>query len=150
MTTNTKHQALMSRKRKNRMSSILDTYTIYSPIETTKKRLFVSVTSYGIIFSTNTVKALKNTSRVDVYFNTEKKQMALKSNNATCQWNFIPNKSNKYVRWNNYKLKNTMESIAGFELDGNRYQGRYYRDENIIIFDFNKSKPVRTRRSNKS
>ena len=132
------------------MSSILDTYTIYSPIETSKERLFVSVTSYGIIFSTNTVKALKNPSRVDVYFNTEKKQMALKPNNATGQWNFIPNKGNKYVRWNNYKLKNTMESIAGFELDGNRYQGRYYRDENIIIFDFNKSKPVRTRRSNKS
>lgn len=132
------------------MSSILDTYTIYSPIETSKERLFVSVTSYGIIFSTNTVKALKNPSRVDVYFNAEKKQMALKPNNATGQWNFIPNKSNKYVRWNNYKLKNTMESIAGFELDGNRYQGRYYRDENIIIFDFNKSKPVRTRRSNKS
>ncbi len=132
------------------MSSILDTYTIYSPIETSKERLFVSVTSYGIIFSTNTVKALKNPSRVDVYFNAEKKQMALKPNNATVQWNFIPNKGNKYVRWNNYKLKNTMESIAGFELDGNRYQGRYYRDENIIIFDFNKSKPVRTRRSNKS
>ena len=129
------------------MSSILDTYTIYSPIETTKERLFVSVTSYGIIFSTNTVKALKNPSRVDVYFNPEKKQMALKPNNATGQWNFIHNKSNKYVRWNNYKLKNKMKSIAGFELDGNRYQGRYYKDENIIIFDFNKSKPVRKKKA---
>ena len=129
------------------MSSILDTYTIYSPIETTKERLFVSVTSYGIIFSTNTVKALRTPSRVDVYCNPEKKQMALKPNNATGQLNFIPNKSNKYVRWNNYKLKNKMRSIAGFELDGNRYQGRYYKDENIIIFDFNKSKPVRTRKT---
>ena len=130
--------------------SILDTYTIYSPIETTKERLFVSVTSYGIIFSTNTVKALRTPSRVDVYCNPEKKQMALKPNNATGQLNFIPNKSNKYVRWNNYKLKNKMRSIAGFELDGNRYQGRYYKDENIIIFDFNKSKPVRKKSNNKS
>ena len=127
--------------------SILDTYTIYSPIETTKERLFVSVTSYGIIFSTNTVKALRTPSRVDVYCNPEKKQMALKPNNATGQLNFIPNKSNKYVRWNNYKLKNKMRSIAGFELDGNRYQGRYYKDENIIIFDFNKSKPVRKKKA---
>ena len=136
---------------KTRTPSILSTFSLYEP---KPQKIFVSVTSYGIIFSTDTVSALtaSTTSKqesgctsVNVYFNRATKQMALKAE-ADGEWKFSPNRYNKYVRWNHKTLMKKMRDVAGTEIEGKRFLGTYHSDEELVIFDFSRTKPIRQRK----
>ena len=144
-------------KSKGRTTSILSTFSLYTP---KPQKIFVSVTSYGIIFSTDTVSALTASStstasttskqgsedtHVNVYFNRATKQMAIKAD-ANGEWKFSPNRYNKYIRWNDKKLIKKMRDVAGTEIEGKRFLGTYHSNENVVIFDFNRIKPIRQNR----
>ena len=147
-------------KSKGRTISILSTFSLYTP---KPQKIFVSVTSYGIIFSTDTVSALTASStsststasttskqgsedtHVNVYFNRATKQTAIKAD-ANGKWKFSPNRYNKYIRWNDKKLIKKMRDVAGTEIEGKRFLGTYHSNENVVIFDFNLIKPIRQNR----
>ena len=135
-------------KSKGRTTSILSTFSLYTP---KPQKIFVSVTSYGIIFSTDTVSALtaskqgSEDTHVNVYFNRATKQMAIKAD-ANGEWKFSPNRRNKYIRWNDKKLIKKMRDVAGTEIEGKRFLGTYHSNENVVIFDFNRIKPIRQNR----
>ena len=103
--------------------------------------IFVTVTHFGVTFSTSAVNAL-NCSMVNVYFNIDKKQMAIKAD-ANGDWKFIPSKQNGYVRWNVKHLINKIQTFV--DTEGKRFIGRFDPDEKAIIFDFNVSTPTRKR-----
>ena len=103
--------------------------------------LFVTVTRFGVTFSVDAVRAL-NCSRVNVYFNIDKKQMAVKAE-KNGDWRFTPDKHNGYVRWNVKHLINKINTLV--DTEGKRFIGRYDCDENAIIFDFTISTPTKRR-----
>ena len=55
----------------------LNNFEIYNPHQ--HKNIFVSVTNYGVTFSTGTVEALARPATVYVYFDSKNKRMALKA-----------------------------------------------------------------------
>ena len=118
------------------MTSILEGFSTYKP----RGNLFISVTKYGIIISAGTLGVLNFPDTVNIYFNSATKQMAIK---AEGEQNFKPQKGKNYVRWNNKRLLRVMETVAGKKLNGNRFLGEYFDDEHVVIFDFDKVKPVR-------
>ena len=58
----------------------LENFEIYNPHQ--HKNIFVSITNYGVTFSTGTVEALACPAAVYVYFASKNKRMALKASPA--------------------------------------------------------------------
>ena len=49
------------------------------------------------------------------------------------------------VRWNNKDLLTTLSAMMGWDLDttdGYRIDGKYYEDENVMIYDLRQAKPI--------
>ena len=118
------------------MTSILEGFSTYTP----RGNIFISVTKYGIIVSASTLAVLNFPDTVSIYFNSTTKRMAIK---ADGEQKFTPQNGKNYVRWNNKKLLRVMEAVAGKKLNGNRFLGEYFDDEHVVIFDFDKVRPVR-------
>ena len=115
-------------RRSSVMKSILANFTTYVP-EKLRGQIFVSATKYGLLFSSATVKILKQPATVSVYFNEVTKQMAIK---ADGEIKFFSGKS-KYVRSTSKRLKRVFEAIAGEA--SKKFPGKYFEDEQVVIFD---------------
>ncbi len=110
---------------------------------------YVSVTRNGITFNKPTIIKLGFPSQVELLINKQECQIAIRpcdvSNEAATA--FYKNKDKKVmnVRWNNKDLLTTLSAMMGWDLDttdGYRIDGKYYEDENVMIYDLRQAKPI--------
>lgn len=116
---------------------------------------YVSVTRNGITFNKPTIIKLGSPSHVELLINKREKQIAIRvcdvSDDAAAA--FYKNKGKKVmnVRWNNKDLLTTLSNMMGWDLDatdGYRIDGKYYEDENVMIYDLKQAKPILTKDKN--
>ena len=110
---------------------------------------YVSVTRNGITFNKPTIIKLGSPSHVELLINKREKQIAIRvcdgSDDAAAA--FYKNKGKKVmnVRWNNKDLLTTLSNMMGWDLDatdGYRIDGKYYENENAMIYDLKEAKPI--------
>ena len=113
--------------------------------------LFISVTKNGITFNKNAIVKLNYPNYVCFLINSEEKKVAIQvsskdTENATgfCSEE-KKNKKVLSVRWNSRDLINSIKGITGWELEtsGYRIEGKFYPEDDAIVFDLNNAKPLK-------
>ena len=117
----------------------LDNFEIYT--RNSNRKIFISITAYGLTFSKGAVEALDYPQYVHVLFDKNTTSMAIKSCEKDRQARvFVKNRNANrasFVRWNDKKLINFITQLGNLELasKGVRIQGDYFDDENVLIFN---------------
>ena len=112
----------------------------------TETERFLSITSYGVALSAQVVKdierSLRNVKAVEFLCNPEDMQVAIRALgvNTSQSWPFNPSKN--CVRWASRDLLRMLVSDFGVEVN-RRYFGKFFPEENALIFDLSHSFPMR-------
>ena len=129
------------------MASIFDNPN-FQLIEKVAGKPTISVTKNGVGFSKQTLSRLGYSHFVLIYINKVDKQLGIKAckKNEPGATKFVPESKEKTdsLRWNNPVFKEDVESLVSSELSGTDFicEGEYYDDENALLFDFTKARPL--------
>ena len=107
----------------------------------------VSITSNGMNFSKTAVAKLDNPKHVMFMMNEHDRQIALKVCGEFDDYAVKFAKEGKQlnsVRFNNKDLLQTIEKMMNWDLksQGFRITGDYFSEENALLFDLNKARPI--------
>ena len=100
----------------------------------------------SVTFNKAVVMKMNYPTHVILLFDATTKRMALQvceEDTSKAVEFYKPKKSNAIsVRWNSKDLLNTIESIAGWDLQkaGYKVEGKIIKEENVIIFDLSAAK----------
>ncbi len=109
---------------------------------------YVSITKNGITFNKGVVLKLGRPSRVELLINTDSKQIAIRGcNGDTSRSNSFYRENSRgivSVRWNTKDLLSTLRDMMGWnlELESYRVEGQLLKEENAMLFDFNKAEKL--------
>lgn len=114
-------------------------FEAFKPVNLTVGFPSVSITSNGVTFSKAAIVKMGTPEYVMLMINEADKQLAIietekDTENAT---QFVRNKKNLNVRYNNKDFLNTLEKLMGWNLAQQGYKalGEYFGDENALVFN---------------
>ena len=120
---------------------LLDTFEMLNVPE----QPFLSLSKYGITFSSNSIKLLHEASYVHSFLDRKNKKFAIKPcEKDSASIDLVKNedkKNQRIVRWGNRELLNTLCSLAEADVSTGtiRINGTYHPEEDLIIYDLTDS-----------
>ena len=101
---------------------------------------FITLSKYGITFSKLSLELLHYAPFVHSYLDRSSGQFAVKpceKDEAAVELVSSEKENSNYIRWGNRKLLRTLSALSGADVNSGsvRINGKYYADEDVIIYD---------------